>query len=86
MNMISVRFPKEMHGAVRRFAKQDRMTVSAWLRKLIEAEMKQPYRAPPMDYTLWGPLPTTASSSCRVEWIQGPMTSGSVTGSWEVSA
>jgi predicted DNA binding CopG/RHH family protein len=39
--MIPVRFTPEMIGAVKRFASQDGMTVSTWIRRLVGKEIQR---------------------------------------------
>jgi hypothetical protein len=68
--MLSVRFPRELTSSVRYWARRDGVTVSEWIRKLVESEMATPNRQPPVDVSLY-PVSKTASSGghCRVEWL-----------------
>ena len=66
--MLAVRFQPDVIAAVRRFARQDGVTVSRWLRNLVAAELKHPNRQPPVDVSLYPQTQTIASgASCRVE-------------------
>lgn len=47
--MVPVRFPREMIAAVKRFASQDGMTVSTWIRRLVAREIER--RQPPATAT-----------------------------------
>ncbi|HEX5288294.1 MAG TPA: hypothetical protein VFX25_05455 [Streptosporangiaceae bacterium] len=47
---VPVRFPAEMIAAVRRFATQDGITVSTWIRRLVAKEIER--RQPPATITL----------------------------------
>ena len=47
--MVPVRFPEDMIAAVKRFASQDGMTVSTWIRRLVAKEIKR--REPPATTT-----------------------------------
>ncbi len=59
--MVPVRFPQDMIAAVKRFAGQDGVTVSTWIRWLVAKEIKR--REPPA---------TTTTSAERVDVrIQG---------------
>jgi hypothetical protein len=46
---VPVRFPQQMIAAVRRFATQDGMTVSTWIRRLVASEIER--REPPTTTT-----------------------------------
>jgi hypothetical protein len=54
--MVPVRFPQDMIAAVKRFASQDGMTVSTWIRRLVAKEIER--REPPATAT--GPAEPTA--------------------------
>lgn len=47
--MVPVRFPQDMIAAVKRFAGQDGMTVSNWIRRLVMKEIER--RQPPATAT-----------------------------------
>lgn len=47
--MVPVRFPQDMIAAVKRFAGQDGMTVSTWIRRLVAKEIER--RQPPQTAT-----------------------------------
>ena len=66
-DMFSVRFGADMIARVRQFARQDGMTVSQWIRKLIDRELKNPQRQPAVDMALYPQSQTMASGACRVE-------------------
>lgn len=78
--MFSVRFPGAMLQAVRQFARKDGVTVSEWIRRLIEREVENPNRAMAVDYRLY-PQPQTVVSggSIQVEW-EPPSAAPNVTG------
>jgi hypothetical protein len=69
--MVPVRFPRDMIAAVKRFASQDGMTVSTWIRRLVAKEIER--RQPPATSTapaeqtpsfqLQGPPPTSSTSA-----------------------
>jgi predicted DNA binding CopG/RHH family protein len=69
--MVPVRFPQEMIVAVKRFATQDGVTVSTWIRRLVAKEIER--RQPPATSTApaeqttsfqaQGPLPTSSTSA-----------------------
>lgn len=61
MSILSVRFPGELFGQVRYWARRDGVTTSEWIRKVVQAELDTPNRAMPVDVTLY-PQATTASS------------------------
>jgi len=61
--MLAVRFAPSVIAAVRRFAKQDGVTVSQWIRKLVLAEMEKPDRQPPVDFTAYPQTQTVASGT-----------------------
>lgn len=48
-SMVPVRFPQDMIAAVKRFASQDGMTVSTWIRRLVAKEIER--RQPPSTAT-----------------------------------
>lgn len=52
--MVPVRFSQEMIAAVRRFASQDGVTVSTWIRRLVHREIQR--RQPPVTSPALGPL------------------------------
>jgi hypothetical protein len=54
--MVPVRFPQDMIAAIKRFASQDGMTVSTWIRRLVAKEIDR--RQPPATATgTVGPQP-----------------------------
>lgn len=65
--MFSVRFGADMIAQVRQFARQDGMTVSQWIRKLINRELKSPQRQPAVDVTLYPQSQTAASGALTLE-------------------
>ena len=59
MSMVSVRFTPSMIAWVRYFAKKDGLTVSQWLRKLVDREVRNYH--PPVDVSRY-PMAVTMSS------------------------
>jgi hypothetical protein len=64
--MISVRFGKDAAAAVQRFARQDRMTVSQWIRHLVDHEINSPNRYPAVDFRLYPATQTVSSGGATV--------------------
>lgn len=78
--MLAVRFPADMVAAIRRFAREDGVSASALIRRLVASELKNPQRAAAVDYTQYGPQPqTVASGAVKVEFDIQPV-SASCTG------
>lgn len=72
MSALTVRFPLATIRAVRAFARQDRLTVSAWMRKLIDAELKNPQRSRAVFVDEWPHSETVSSGQgVRIEWVAG---------------
>ena len=70
--MLTVRFPLAMIRAVRAFARQDHLTVSAWIRKLIDAELKNPQRSRAVFADEWPRSETVSSGQgVRIELLTG---------------
>ena len=83
MTMICVRFSQDMHAAISRFARQDRKTVSRWLRDLVAREMKNPQRSPAVDFSAYPQSQTVASGApLDLAWISVQPPSGTSTGNW----
>lgn len=53
--MVPVRFSQDMIAAVKRFANQDGVTVSTWIRRLVSREIQR--RQPPQTSATLGKLP-----------------------------
>lgn len=64
MSMLSVRLPRAMFDEVRHFTRRDGVTVSEWMRRLVEAEAASPNRYPPADIARY-PQPRTTNSSAE---------------------
>ncbi len=78
-DIFSVRFGADLIANVRHFARQDGVTASQWVRKLVEREIKNPQRQPAVDVSLY-PWSQTVSSGagCRFT-LTGPRPPESVT-------
>jgi hypothetical protein len=71
--MISVRFGSDVIAAVRRLARHDGMTVSQWIRRRVDDEIRNPRRRASADYTAYPRTETAASGHLtNVTWIGIP--------------
>ena len=71
-DMLSVRFGRDVMAAARHFARRDGVTVSQWIRGLIEKELGSPNRQPAVDVSLCPQSQTVASGAPQVTFDPSP--------------
>jgi hypothetical protein len=77
--MTSVRFAPDVAATVKRFAREDGMTVSAWVRRLVARELKRPRPVNFRDYPTSQTVPSGAGT--RISWAIAPSGGATRTGS-----
>jgi hypothetical protein len=78
-DMLAVRFGRDTLAAVRHFARRDGVTISQWIRKLVDKELKNRERQTAVDVSLYPQTQTVASGVCRLKFDPASPSPGSVT-------